>query len=213
MLVRGCRPTDYPGPLEVTRHYGGRYLGPMSAVPLAGMEEHSDGDVVRRVLAGDTDSFRILVARYRRQYGRYTVALTGDADSAADAMQEAFIRAWRSLASCQDPDRFGSWFFRILTNQCHTVRSRRREQQDVTTLELAAPERTDASLERYELGRALAAALDRLTSDQRDAFVLKYVEERSYEEMSVLLGAGVDALKMRVHRARDALRSMMGAVL
>lgn len=185
----------------------------MSAVPLAGMEEHSDGDVVRRVLAGDTDSFRILVARYRRQYGRYTVALTGDADSAADAMQEAFIRAWRSLASCQDPDRFGSWFFRILTNQCHTVRSRRREQQDVATLELAAPERADASLERYELARALAAALDRLTNDQRDAFVLKYVEERSYEEMAVLLGAGVDALKMRVHRARDALRSMMGAVL
>ena len=176
------------------------------------MAEPSDGTVVRRVLAGDTESFRILVARYRQQYGRYAVALTGDADTAADAMQEALIRAWRSLASCKDADRFGSWFFRILTNQCHTVRSLRRDREDVAALDLPARERSDASLERSELAVALASALERLTSEQREAFLLKYVEERSYEEMAELLGAGVDALKMRVHRAREALRSLMGAI-
>lgn len=176
------------------------------------MTEPGDGTVVRQVLAGDTESFRILVARYRRQYSRYAVALTGDADTAADAMQEAFIRAWDSLASCRDPDRFGSWFFRILTNQCHTARARRRDRDDVDTLELAARERTDESLERAELASALASAMRRLTGEQREAFVLKHVDGRSYEEMAELLGTGVDALKMRVHRAREALRSMMGAM-
>ena len=176
------------------------------------MVEPTDGEVVARVRSGDTEAFRFLVTRYRRQYGRYALALTGDADSAADAMQEAFIRAWDSLDSCRDPDRFGSWFFRILTNQCHTVRGRRRATDALDDLEIAGRERADAEVERGELARQLNAALGRLTSEQREAFILKHVDGRSYEEMAELLGTGVDALKMRVHRAREALRAMMGVL-
>jgi RNA polymerase sigma-70 factor (ECF subfamily) len=176
------------------------------------MVEPSDGEVVTKVREGDAEAFRTLVSRYRRQYGRYAVALTGDADTAADAMQESFIRAWKSLDACKDPDRFGSWFFRILTNQCHTARARRRDTDDVDAIEIAGRERTDESLERAELAQALRSAMGRLTSEQREAFVLKHVDGRSYEEMAELLGTGVDALKMRVHRAREALRSMMGAM-
>lgn len=176
------------------------------------MAEPTDGEAVRRIRHGDESAFRVLVTRYRKQYGRYAVALTGDADSAADAMQEAFIRAWHSLEACRDPDRFGSWFFRILTNQCHTVRDRRRESDDVDALELPAPGRADESLDRAELAAALREALARLTTEQREAFVLKHVDGRSYEEMAELLGTGVDALKMRVHRARESLRAMMGAL-
>jgi len=172
--------------------------------------ESSDGEAVRKVLAGDTESFRILVARYRQQYSRYAIVQVGDADMAADAMQEAFIRAFNSLDSCRDPDRFGPWFFRILTNQCHTARTRRRPTQDVTALDLPARERADEALERSELADRLEAALQRLTDDQREAFVLKHVDGRTYEEMAELLGLGVDALKMRVYRAREALREMMG---
>lgn len=176
------------------------------------MVESSDGAIIRQVREGDAEAFRVLVTRYRKQYGRYAVALTGDSDSAADAMQEAFIRAWNSLETCRDPDRFGSWFFRILTNQCHTVRSRRRDTDDVDTIEIAARERTDESLERAELAASLRTAMGKLTSEQREAFVLKHVDGRSYEEMAELLGTGVDALKMRVHRARESLRTMMGAL-
>ena len=173
--------------------------------------EPSDGEIVRLVLSGDTESFRFLVARYRQQYSRYAIVQVGDADGAADAMQEAFIRAYDSLDSCRDPDRFGPWFFRILTNQCHTARSRRRPTQDVAALDLPARERTDEALERSELADRLETALQRLTAEQREAFVLKHVDGRSYEEMAELLGTGVDALKMRVYRAREALRDMMGA--
>ncbi|MGD0484269.1 MAG: sigma factor-like helix-turn-helix DNA-binding protein, partial [Gemmatimonadales bacterium] len=56
----------------------------------------------------------------------------------------------------------------------------------------------------------LQAALAALTAEQREAFLMKHVEGRSYEEMAQLLGVGVDALKMRVYRARDALREMLG---
>ncbi len=171
--------------------------------------EQTDGAVVRRVLAGDVEAYRILVERYRAQFGRYAVSLLRDADLAADAVQEAFIRAYDGLAGCREPDRFGAWFFRILTNQCHTMRGRRKDTVDVEQVELESGSRTDATVERSELARRLDAALEQLTPEQREAFVLKYVEEKSYEEMAQLLGVGADALKMRVHRAREALRTLM----
>ena len=127
----------------------------------------NDGAVVRRVLAGDAESYRHLVTRYRLQYARYAVALVGDADAAADAMQEAFIRAFDGLATCRDPDRFGSWFYRILTNQCHTARSRMRPAEPIEDVELAARERPDEDLERSELATTLQQALERLTAEQR----------------------------------------------
>jgi RNA polymerase sigma-70 factor (ECF subfamily) len=172
--------------------------------------ELSDGMVVRRVLGGDTELYRVLVERYRRQFGRYAVGMLGDRDAAADALQEAFIRAYDSLASLRDPDGFGRWFFRILTNQCHNAIARRRPTTDVAAVDPPAPERTDGLVEQAELRAAIEAALNDLTPEQREAFVLKHVDGHSYEDMAQLLGAGVDALKMRVHRARDALRASLG---
>lgn len=172
----------------------------------------SDGAVVRRVLAGDVEAYRILVERYRVEFGRYAQAAVGDPDTAQDAMQDAFVRAFEALATCRDPERFGAWFFRILTNQCRNTVARRRPTLSLEDVDPAGRERADAELERGELAAALDAALARLTSEQREAFVMKHVDGRSYEEMSELLGVGVDALKMRVHRARDAMRAMMGAM-
>ena len=169
-----------------------------------------DGALVRAALEGDPHAFGVLVERSRRDFGRYAVAMLGDADAAADAMQEAFIRAWDSLGDCRDPDRFRGWFFRILANQCRTALGKRRPHVAVDEVEVPAPERTDAAALRDELAARLGAALDALTAEQREAFVMKHVEDRSYEEMAALLGVGEDALKMRVHRARDALRGLLG---
>jgi RNA polymerase sigma-70 factor (ECF subfamily) len=169
-----------------------------------------DGALVRAALAGDTHAFGVLVERSRRDFGRYTAAMLGDADAAADAMQEAFIRAWDSLEDCRDQDRFRGWFFRILANQCRTALGKRRPHVAVDDVEIPAPERTDAAALDGELAARLGAALDSLTAEQREAFVMKHVEGRSYEEIAALLGAGEDALKMRVHRARDALRGLLG---
>jgi len=174
--------------------------------------ERADGAVVRAVLAGDEDAFGVLVERCRLEFGRYAVAMLGDREAAADAMQEAFIRAWDSLADCRDPEHFRSWFFRILANRCRTAIARRRPRLSVDGLELAAPGRTDEAAERSELAAALAAALGRLKTEQREAFVMKYVDERSYEEMAALLGVGEDALKMRVARARERLRKLLGDI-
>jgi RNA polymerase sigma-70 factor (ECF subfamily) len=170
----------------------------------------SDGAVVRAVLAGDVELYRVLVERYRGEFGRYAAAMLGDPDAAADAMQEAFIRAYDALADCRDPDRFRPWFFRILGNQCRTALGRRRDTAPLEEVDPPARERTDAALERSELAARLDGALGRLTAEQREAFVMKFVDDRSYEEMAELLDTGVDALKMRVYRAREQLRALLG---
>ena len=167
---------------------------------------------MRRVLDGDVEQYRFLVERYRAQFGRYALAVVGDRDAAQDAMQEAFIRAFDALASCRKPDRFGAWFFRILANQCRNLVARRRDAADLDAMDLPGGERADAATERGELALTLATALARLTPEQREAFVMKHVDGRSYEEMAELLGVGTDALKMRVYRARDALRDLLGGM-
>ena len=167
-----------------------------------------DGEVVGRVLAGDAEAYRVLVERYRIEFGRYAAAMVGDQDTAEDALQEAFIRAYQSLDSCREPHRFKHWFFRIITNQCHNARARRRTEP-LDQHDTPARERADGPAEQEELGRAIEVALNDLTTEQREAFILKHVDGRSYEEIAGLLGAGVDALKMRVYRAREVLRKKL----
>jgi len=83
---------------------------------------------------------------------------------------------------------------------------------DVDLVDPAGGERADAAVDRSELAASLEAALARLTPEQREAFVMKHVDGRSYEEMAELLGVGTDALKMRVYRARDTLRELLGGL-
>lgn len=171
--------------------------------------ELSDGEVVRRVLGGEVELYGVLVERYRQRFGRYATGLLRDVDAAQDALQEAFIRAFDSLEGLREPDGFGGWFYRILTNQCHNMRSRRRPQTDVTRVRIEAPDRTEARVEQGDMANAIDDALGELTEEQREAFLLKHVQGMSYEQMAEMLGAGEDALKMRVYRARDRLREIL----
>jgi len=172
-----------------------------------------DADLVRRVLAGDVEAFAGLVARHRARGLRYAAALLGDAADAEEALQDAFVRAYRSLERCREPDRFGAWFFRILVNRCRTRLAARRRSAGTFVHDeaaiAAAPARPGADPAwREEIARALAQ-LDPL---QREAFLLKHVEELEYDEMARLTGAGISALKMRVKRACERLRLLLTEV-
>lgn len=171
----------------------------------------SDGEIVRRVLDGDAEVFGVLVERYRTEFGRVAAGMLGDADAAEDVLQESFISAYRSLGSCRDPDRFKTWVFRIVTNRCRDY-LRRKPAKDIETVEVAAKETADAPLEESELARRLEIAMTQLTPEQREVFVMKEIEDKSYQEMSELLDLKVDALRMRVMRAKDVLRKALGAI-
>jgi RNA polymerase sigma-70 factor (ECF subfamily) len=170
---------------------------------------------VARVLRGDTEAYAALVARHRDRLLRYAMRMLGDADDAEDATQETFVRAFRSLASCEDPSNFGGWIFTILANRCRTAGTRRARRDAVFVSTGARLEdwTDDRTMHADELSvdsvERVQRALTGLSAAHREAFVLKYVEDMSYDEMSVVTGAGVSALKMRVSRAREFLRATL----
>jgi RNA polymerase sigma-70 factor (ECF subfamily) len=173
--------------------------------------EPSDGELVRRVRAGDIGAYGALVSRYRDRLGRYAVHMIGDREDAEEALQDSFVRAYRSLARCDDPARFGAWLYGILVNRCRTTgaraaRRRRIFVHDAHALDGAA--QGDGG-DRLEWTDAVDRALARLAPDYREAFLLKHVEDLEYEEIAELTGAGVSALKMRVKRARAQLQKYL----
>lgn len=178
---------------------------------MGSQEGMADGEVVRAVLGGDVEQYAVLVRRYRDRYARYAARMLGSLDSAEDAVQDAFIRAYDQLAQCRDPDNFAGWFFLILRNRCFAERRRnKRASRPLEEAEEAvAADRPDGAMEQAERERALGEALRTLTPEQREVFVLKHVEGLSYDEIAARTGATVPSLKMRMHRAYDRLREQL----
>jgi RNA polymerase sigma-70 factor, ECF subfamily len=190
----------------------GRVTRPPSARVYAPVT--SDADLVARVRKGDTAAFAVLVARYRDRLGRYAVHMLGDRNDAEEALQDAFVRAYRSLHRCREDEHFGRWLFGILVNRCRTTgrRSARRNRtfvrDDVSLEQASTPEAPDPT----EWEDAVRLAMQRLARPLREAFLLKHVEDMEYTEMSRFTGVGVSALKMRVLRAREQLRTLLSEV-
>jgi RNA polymerase sigma-70 factor (ECF subfamily) len=139
--------------------------------------------------------------------------MLGDQADAEEALQDAFVRAFRSLERCEDPSRFGAWLFRILVNRCRTIGGQRGRRERLVISSGIVPEPGVPHPEdRAAWREAIEWALAQLAPDYREAFVLKHVEELSYEEMAELTGAGISALKMRVKRACDQLRVLLSEV-
>lgn len=171
-----------------------------------GAERESDAVLVARAIAGSDAAFAALVDRYNDLLYRHAERMLGQADDAEDVVQSAWIKAFRNLRKCRDPERFGAWVFRIGANACKdAVKAKRR---GIVPLESVAEleSRDGDTATRLDQRRRLASALARLAPDQREAFLLKHMEGWSYEEMADHLGVQVSALKMRVHRAREELQ-------
>src|SRR3954471_14843074 len=123
--------------------------------------ESSDAALVTRVLHGDVNAFGALVEGYRDRYARYAFHMLGNREDAEEALQDAFTRAYRSLARCEDPERFAAWLFRILVNRCRTLGARRGRRgrtfivDDTALLEAAVDHPADRGAWREEIDRAL----------------------------------------------------------
>jgi RNA polymerase sigma-70 factor (ECF subfamily) len=175
------------------------------------VQEESDGPLVRRVLAGDSQAYALLVDRYKDRLGRYAVRMLGNRADAEDALQDTFVRGYRSLAQCTRPDGFGAWQFGILVNRCRTHAARRARRQEVVVTNDAAVGAASVahSAEQDAWREAITWALEQLAPDQREAFLLKHVEDLSYDEMEELTGTRAPTLRMRVFRAREELRRLL----
>lgn len=181
-----------------------------TTVPATPVEQSEiDQEIIAKVLSGQRDAFGILIQRYSDPLYRHALGMTGSPDVAEDILQMSFIKAYHHLGEVRG--RFDAWVFRIVANGCkdwlkNIRRTHLSYEEDDQPTAYANPEE---ELDRTELRTDLDGALGQLPASLREAFIMKHVEGRSYEEMADLLSTTVGALKMRVHRAREALQALL----
>ncbi|HEU6453695.1 MAG TPA: RNA polymerase sigma factor [Gemmatimonadaceae bacterium] len=170
-----------------------------------------DAVLVERVLDGDTRAFEELVRRHEHVCIRFATRMLGTLEDAEDATQEALVRAYRALGRYDKRGAFRTWLFAILINCCRTALLRRARRtrwivaDSVAVAGAVAAQPSDGSEYRDAIQRALMS----LDPPQREAFLMKHVEQLSYEEMAAITGAGISALKMRVRRACERMQLLL----
>ena len=179
--------------------------------------ERTETSVVERAREGDAEAFRELVEAYSPKLFRLAFRITGDEQTAEDAVQEAFLRAYRSLGRFDARSQFGTWLHRIAVNAALELvrkqqrhRSPRSHYQEEEQQPLPSP---DPGPDRIALGleveRAVRSALGDLSPMERTAFVLRHFEGRSIAEICDQLGLGASAGKQAVFRAVKKLRRVL----
>ena len=173
----------------------------------AGGNEDEAG-IIQQSLDGNPEAFGALVTQY--QHVMYTVALRmlGNADDAKDVTQDAFVKAYRQLASFDRQYRFFSWMYRIVINECfNAIRSRR--PQEPLDLELAGRGNPFDSAVAAERHQHIEAALQRLTPEYRAVVVLRHFGGQSYDEIAAALDIPEKTVKSRLYSARQLLGDML----
>jgi len=172
--------------------------------------EIDEETLVVRAQEGDVRAFETLARAHQPALYRVAVRVMGDAGEAEDALQEALLDAWRRIGRFRGESAFSTWMYRIVTNRCVSMMRTRRAvpvgQADVDVRASDSPERrveADAGL------AALGRALRELTDDQRVCWVLRELEGLGYTEIAAITGAGQDAVRSRIHRARVRLAEVM----
>ncbi len=186
-----------------------------------------DNALVSAYLEGDELAFEALVFRYQDKLVNYLNNLLHDYELAVDLAQEAFIRVYRNADRYKGKYRFSTWIYRIATNLAiDEIRRRERKgrfffynvmsffQKDDQSFPLPHPgESPERALDRKEQLQRLQKAIDTLPEKYRVAFMLKEVQELSYEETGRVLAISIGTAKSRIHRAKMLLRGKLAGVL
>lgn len=168
-----------------------------------------------RAAEGDEDAFAVLVQRHAPALIRLATRLLDTRVEAEDAVQDAFLSAWRRLPEFHGHASFGTWMYRIVTNRClNVLRSRRPVASLEAAGDVPAAEHATSPAriaEGRDAVREVREALDLLSAEQRACWVLRELDGRSYEFIADAVGISQEAVRARVFRARRCLTQALGA--
>jgi RNA polymerase sigma-70 factor, ECF subfamily len=180
-------------------------------------EQDTDHELVKRVQAGDSRAFDLLVRKYQHKMTSVISRFVNDWAEAQDVAQEAFIRAYRAIGNFRGDSAFYTWLYKIAINTAknYLVSQGRRpptddvQVDDAVYLEAAArlkdastPER---ELMRQEIERTVTATVERLPEELRTAITLREVDGLSYEEIAARMDCPIGTVRSRIFRAREAI--------
>ncbi|MEM9189543.1 MAG: sigma-70 family RNA polymerase sigma factor [Myxococcota bacterium] len=183
------------------------------------MAEPQEAELLKRAQAGDRGAFGRLVRLHQRRVYACAVQMLGDRGEAEDAVQDAFLRAWRAIERFDGRSELSTWLYRICVNVClNTLRKRRRVKasdiQDPRIPEPAADPLqggTDpgAATEQAQLYQRLGAALDQLSPSLRTTVVLVLIQGMPHKQAAEVLGCPEGTVAWRIHEARRRLHSIL----
>jgi RNA polymerase sigma-70 factor (ECF subfamily) len=193
--------------------------GPHQALQ-GGTVADADLDLVQKTLGGDSRAFEALVRRHESRVYRTTIAVTGDAADAEDAMQETFIKAFQHLGEFRRDARFTTWLTRIAVNESLQILRRRRPMASLDDPDLPLSAVRPRHIEKWgenpekkyaaqQLRQIIEEAIQSLEPPYRVVFVLRELVELSTEETAAALQLSVAAVKSRTLRARLMVREAL----
>jgi RNA polymerase sigma-70 factor (ECF subfamily) len=187
--------------------------------------DDTDQELVRRVQAGDQTAFNLLVLKYQHRVLKLVGRFVNDASEAEDVAQEAFLKAYRALASFRGDSAFYTWLYRIAINTAkNALVSQRRRPVDFD-LDLQDPDQYErhAKLKEAdtpegvlltdEIRTVVEEAMEELPEDLRTAIVLRELEGLSYEEIAEAMDCPVGTVRSRIFRAREAIDKKLKPLL
>jgi len=192
-----------------------------SALLRRGQDDRPDGEIVKAVLRGGVEAYRVLVHRYERRVYAVARGMLRSHDEADEVAQEAFVRAYQSLHTFDTSRAFFPWLCRITVNLAITL-SQQRDRRGSDSLDEyerraghEAPADDDPSrvAEQRELEAAVGRALSELPDGMREVFILRTFDDLSYQEISEVLGLPKGTVMSRLARARERVRDRLGPFL
>lgn len=188
----------------------------------------SDEELVLKVQAGETLCFDILVDRYKVRLYHYLLRLLRNEDEAEEIAQETFVKAFIHADKYKTIARFSTWLYTIATNLVRNkLRAKRRApkfismwtrgpegEEDVPAVDLIDTARQpDVQFNDKELGRKIDDAIAKIPEKYRTSFVLREINQLSYEEIAAVTGLKLGTVRSRINRARHSFRRAIEPVL
>jgi RNA polymerase sigma-70 factor, ECF subfamily len=188
-----------------------------------GMMDPQELAAVKRVVAGDTDAFRVLVELHSRSIFKLAYRIMGNEQDADDVVQETFLRAYRKLKDFQFEAALRTWLSRIASNYCMDLLAKRRQQTMIAlpdsefgsiAADLAHPSPDPERLaQSCETKRTVEAAMKSLTATERTAFVMRHFDGCSIRDISEALNLSDTSAKQHVFRAVRKIRVAVGGLM
>ena len=188
------------------------------------LELRHEASLVARLRSGDSEAFETLVRTHMAALLRVARRFMRSEEDARDAVQDAFVSAFKSIDKFESNAQLSTWLHRIVINAClmRLRAQRRRPEEDIEEylprfredghqLEPSQPwsETAETMLQRSEVQGIVRAAIDQLPDTYREVLLLRDIEEMSTEEAADILKVTPNAVKIRLHRARQALRTLL----
>lgn len=170
----------------------------------------NENEIIKKAAKGDERAYEMLVCEYESIVYRLAYRMCGNREDALDVSQNAFLKAWKALPAFTYKSSFGTWIYRITVNAAKDLLAKKIEHSELSAEEERVADDSDPTenIIRLEKRDAVRKALGLLSPEHREILVLREMEEKSYREISDLLGIEEGTVKSRINRARAELKNI-----